>query len=317
MLFRSHTIKAKSTTAEKVIITSKNFLDLSRQFTKTNCTILDSTSLRVNMQDKYYVSLFPHYLCKLLQELDGYTITLSIAKPTNGILTMYVSYTEGKGTEANSEIGETSVSLTLDHQGRQIKNFEIRPYRRGVAFTDTETVIEDIQLEISDTRTDFVKPHSEIYQIVDVVNGECEVDSLGTAMTIVPNSVSAEVEVEYNVDTKKYVDNAIENIEIPASSALSMMTDNFVLSALSWSTTTDEAGEEYHFIDITDIALPSSNNITIEMDTANDASIIERKASIEASLFVTTSPNNVIRIIALTKPVIDIPVNIIVIYEEE
>ena len=345
-----------NTQASKVIATSKNLLDLNRQFTRSNCTVLSSNSVQVNIQNGYYATLYPYYLHNLLQELDGQTITLSIAEGTTGYLTLYVSYVEGGGKEARSNSGETSVSLTLDHQGKTVKQLEIRLHRRGVAFTDTETVIEDIQLEIDD-RTDFAKPHSEIYKIFDVVSGECEVDSLGTAMTILPDSTSAEIEVVYNVDTKKYVDNAIDKIGNPEASspitvdsamsdtstnpvqnkvvkkyvdkaiekikipepttlALAMTTSSdYVLSASNWSSTTDE-GEEYHFIDIFDITLPSSNNITIEMDTANNASIIERKASIEASLFVTTSPDNAIRVIALTKPVIDIPVNIAVIYEE-
>ena len=358
----SHTINTKCTTSDKVIATSKNLLDLSiKGVGSGNLTILDSNSIKTNIRNSYYAVLYPYYLNSLLQELDGHTITLSTSTSTSGYLTLYISYIDENGVtsgiEARSSIGDTSVSLTLDHQGKTIRQLEVRLHRRGVSFTDTETVIEDIQLEIGD-RTDFAKPYSEIYQIADVVNGECEVDSLGTAMTILPDSTSAEVEVEYNVDTKKYVDEAIDKIgnpeasspitvdsamsdtsenpvqnkvvkeyvdeaireiEIPepSTSALAMTTSSdYILSASNWSSTTDEAGEEYHYIDIADITLPSSNNITIEMDTANNASILERKASIEASLFVTTL-NNVIRIIALTKPVIEIPINIAVIYEEE
>lgn len=201
-----------------VIGCGKNLLDLSRA-TFTGATYNEAANgITCNINNGYYGGARIDYLNNFLLVNKGKSLTFSIASAINGALISIVIYgtrTDGKTNQEGSATGKREISFPISEAFTEITGLEVRVNRQTTAFTDTTTVVSNMQIEVSETATDF-----EAFKAASTYapgeNGAVdEIYSLSPSMTFMTDTVNTVVEIEYQRDINKAI-KELEQILSPA-----------------------------------------------------------------------------------------------------
>lgn len=148
----------------------KNLLNLYDATSRIGLVTLDSNSFRANINNNYFASV---YLSKNLVPLfkPGVSISLSChienANPED-YMTVVIpgEYTSGVPSyEKSGSKGSTSVSFVVPDTLQKASIVELRFLRQSVRYTDSTTVVSDIQLEFSPIPTGYKPYQDDTYDI--------------------------------------------------------------------------------------------------------------------------------------------------------
>lgn len=181
----------------------KNLLDLSRAtFTsaKYNKTV---NGITCNINNSYYSGVRVDYLNDFLLANKGKTLTFSIADAIDDVLITLLIYgtrTSGKTNQEGSTTGEREISFAISDEFTAITGLEVRVNRKTEAFTDTTTVVRNMQVEVRDTASDF-EVYKEATTHTPSADGTVEgIKSISPTMTLFTDTANVVVEIEYNQD---------------------------------------------------------------------------------------------------------------------
>lgn len=171
-----------------------------------NCILLEDGSVKLDINSSYYGSIKTTQFNKLFEYFDGEEMTLSCREiPSDYYMNIVIYYGDGSRSElpwsSGSRVyGKNYCTLTLNHQGRNIKHVELRIAQKGTPHTNTTTILYDLQLEFGDTKT---KYHHYICETYDVPLNETVVIPPLSDMTIISDTNGVEIEATYNKDINK------------------------------------------------------------------------------------------------------------------
>ena len=148
---------------EKALLTQcgKNFLNLD------NCKLLDcniasitNSSIQCAINNRYFASIYPNDM-----PINNTTITFSqkqiLSDKQMTIVEYGVKTTEVSGTNTNYV---TKLLGDLAYKGNSY-HIELRTNRSGTAFTDTTTIIDNLQLEVGTVATPFEPYRGQTYTV--------------------------------------------------------------------------------------------------------------------------------------------------------
>ena len=142
-------------------IYNKNLLDLTK-CGFSNCVKNEDGSVRSNINNGYYATITTSQLNDFILQNKGRSLTFSF----EGISTKTIGfYIPCKRANSDSDYFETtktgnSITMQIPEDLESLSYIQIRWNRQATPFTDTTTVINNIQLELNDVKTDFVE-HKE------------------------------------------------------------------------------------------------------------------------------------------------------------
>ena len=181
----------------------KNLLDLSRA-TFTSATYnKDVNGITCKINNSYYSGVRVDYLNDFLLANKGKTLTFSIAEAIDDVLITLLIYgtrTSGKTNQEGSTTGEREISFAISDEFTAITGLEVRVNRKTEAFTDTTTVVRNMQVEVRDTASDF-EVYKEATTHTPSADGTVEgIKSISPTMTLFTDTANVVVEIEYNQD---------------------------------------------------------------------------------------------------------------------
>lgn len=142
-------------------IYNKNLLDLTK-CGFNNCVKNEDGSVRSNINNNYYASIATEELNNFLMKNRGKNITFSFEGISDKIITILIN-----GTRTDSDLGyyeanitSNNITVKIPETFTNITGINFRWNRQNTTFTDTTTVISNIQLELNNAKTDFVE-HKE------------------------------------------------------------------------------------------------------------------------------------------------------------
>ena len=187
-------------TSVKVTRCGKNLIDFSK-VVFNGCVVKDN-GVQAQFTNLYYMELGLPYLIDLVQNNDGKTLTFSVANPVvDARIVLVVMYEDG--TYVANTSYTNAVSLTIDNLNRTVSKILVRPLSRPTKFTDTTTIINDLQLELSETATAF-DGYKGVETYTPNADGTVEgITSLSPTMTLFTDTEGAVIHCEYNKDTNK------------------------------------------------------------------------------------------------------------------
>lgn len=139
-------------------IYNKNLLDLTK-CGFSNCVKNEDGSVRSNINNNYYATITTSQLNDFILQNKGKSLTFSF----EGISTKTIGfYIPCKRANSDSDYFETnktgnSITMQIPEDLESLSYIQIRWNRQSTPFTDTTTVINNIQLELNDVKTDFVE----------------------------------------------------------------------------------------------------------------------------------------------------------------
>lgn len=137
-------------------VENKNLLDISKNTTTDRCIIQEDGSIKSNISDYYFSSIYitDEILNDALLKQKGKMITLSVKEtPSNRRISIYI---KGDRTdnysyqEEGAGNGQNRFSFILSDTFTNIEFVSIRLNRSSEKFTDTETVFEELMLNIGE-----------------------------------------------------------------------------------------------------------------------------------------------------------------------
>lgn len=144
-----------------ITICNKNLLDLTK-CGFSNCVKNEDGSVRSNINNGYYAAITTSQLNDFILQNKGRSLTFSF----EGISTKTIGfYIPCKRANSDSDYFETtktgnSITMQIPEDLESLSYIQIRWNRQSTPFTDTTTVINNIQLELNDVKTDFIE-HKE------------------------------------------------------------------------------------------------------------------------------------------------------------
>lgn len=186
----------------------KNLLDLSRA-TFSFATYNEAVNgLTCKINNSYYAGARVDYLNDFLLANKGKTLTFSIGEAIEGAtitLLIYGTRTSGKTNQEGSTTGKREISFAITDEFTAITGLEVRVNRFTTAFTDTTTVVRNMQVEVSDTATDF-EAYKESATYTPDADGTVDgVKSISPTMTLLTDTAGVLIEAEYNRDINKVI----------------------------------------------------------------------------------------------------------------
>ena len=190
-------------TTATVMRYGKNLLDLSRA-TFTSATYnKDVNGITCKINNSYYSGVRIDYLNDFLLANKGKTLTFSIDSAIDDVLITLLIYgtrTSGKTNQEGSATGEREISFAISNEFTAITGLEVRVNRKTEAFTDTTTVVRNMQVEVRDTASDF-----EVYKEATTNTPSTDgtvvgIKSVSPTMTLLTDTANVVVEIEYNQD---------------------------------------------------------------------------------------------------------------------
>ena len=180
----------------------KNLIDFSKAV--LNGCVIKGNGVQASFTDKYYMEVRLPYLAKFVQNNDGETLAFSVRNPAAGFrIVLVIMYTDGTYLSALSF--NNAVSLKIDNQGRTVENVLVRPMASAEAFTDTTTVIYDLQLEFADAATEF-DGYKGVATYTPNADGTVDgITSLSPSMTLLTDKSGVTINCEYNRDINKVI----------------------------------------------------------------------------------------------------------------
>ncbi len=158
----SNIINIENVTGDiNIKIYNKNLLDLTK-CGFNNCVKNEDGSVRSNINNDYYATITTSQLNDFILQNKGKSLTFSF----EGISTKTISfYIPCKRANSDSDYFETtkignSITMQIPEDLESLSYIQIRWNRQSTTFTDTTTVISNIQLELNNAKTDFVE-HKE------------------------------------------------------------------------------------------------------------------------------------------------------------
>lgn len=142
-------------------IYNKNLLDLTK-CGFSNCVKNEDGSVRSNINNNYYATISTSQLNDFILQNKGKSLTFSF----EGISTKTIGFfIPCKRANSDSDYFETtktgnSITMQIPEDLESLSYIQIRWNRQSTPFTDTTTVINNIQLELNDVKTDFIE-HKE------------------------------------------------------------------------------------------------------------------------------------------------------------
>lgn len=228
----------------------KNLIDLSKA--GFNGCIAAGNGVQANIKGGYYIEFALPYLVSFIQNNDGETLTFSVANPVaDATITMVIMYTDGTYLAQSSPT--KAVSLTINNAGRTVSKILLRPIARSDLFTDTSTVIEDIQLELGANATEFEAPKGiGIYtsNSTGTVDG---ITSLSPSVTLWADTEGVAIECEYDKDINVVIAELLARIDRSTSyiSQIELLSSKWQGTASPYSqAVTLEGISEYSKVDI-------------------------------------------------------------------
>ena len=144
-----------------ITVCNKNLLDLTK-CGFNNCVKNKDGSVRSNINNDYYATITTSQLNDFILQNKGKSLTFSF----EGISTKAIGfYIPCKRANSDSDYFETtktgnSITMQIPEDLESLSYIQIRWNRQSTTFTDTTTVINNIQLELNNAKTDFVE-HKE------------------------------------------------------------------------------------------------------------------------------------------------------------
>lgn len=128
----------------------KNLIDFGR-VSYQNCTRLENNDVQSNVVNQYYASMSLTYLNAVIPQNKGRTLALyvgGVPADANVSIVIHGSFGDGRAFQEMSVPAGRLCRLTIREDIISVTRLELRPYRRSIPFTDTETVLRDIKLWI-------------------------------------------------------------------------------------------------------------------------------------------------------------------------
>ena len=144
-------------------IYNKNLLDLTK-CGFSNCVKNEDGSVRSNINNNYYATITTSQLNDFILQNKGKSLTFSF----EGISTKTIGfYIPCKRANSDSDYFETiktgnSITMQIPEDLESLSYIQIRWNRQSTPFTDTTTVINNIQLELNDVKTDFIEHEEQL-----------------------------------------------------------------------------------------------------------------------------------------------------------
>lgn len=192
------------TTNEKVWIQKgKNLLDL-KKWNFESCILNGDGTITSNIINNYYCRIFTDYLNDFLFKNKGKTITFSTGTPLNNKTTSIIingTRTSGFTYQEEGEANSGKASITIAEDFTSIANIELRFNRESSPFTDTTTIISNLQLEQGSTATEY---EEYIEEKVWVKNDN------GVYVPFVPENKPINITTGVEFETGRIIDGKVE-----------------------------------------------------------------------------------------------------------
>lgn len=193
-----------------VTVFGENILDINKDTVSGyyNCSLTEDNKIKLNMVNDNYIGFSFTNLNSFLENLDGHTLTLytedNIANRGVSFNIRYDTEEVGMTNDTVYGIGGNYCSITLNHQGRKIRYFDIKLGYGKAIMTDIDSILENkITLQVGENLIPKYIPYQPI-QRLKANQTAIGTNIYPTTKVFLPNS---EIEVSYSRDVK----NAIEN----------------------------------------------------------------------------------------------------------
>lgn len=152
----------------------KNLLDLSQATFQGGTYDPSTLTVTSDISNGYYCLIRASNFNDLLLSNLGQPFTFSIKEGVKGAAVSIVIYGERTSgalfQEVNSNYGARSITVTVAEDFTSIRFFEVRINRRWAKFSDHVTQVNQLQVEMGDTATEFEPYHLEGELPVELVN---------------------------------------------------------------------------------------------------------------------------------------------------
>lgn len=144
-------------------IYNKNLLDLTK-CGFSNCVKNEDGSVRSNINNNYYATISTSQLNDFILQNKGRSLTFSFEGISTKTIGFFIPCKRANSDSDYFEANKTgnSVTMQIPEDLESLSYIQIRWNRQSTPFTDTTTVIDNIQLELNDTKTDFVKHEQQL-----------------------------------------------------------------------------------------------------------------------------------------------------------
>lgn len=144
-------------------IYNKNLLDLTK-CGFSNCVKNEDGSVRSNINNNYYATISTSQLNDFILQSKGKSLTFSFEGISTKTIGFFIPCKRANSDSDYFEASKTGNSITMQipEDLESLSYIQIRWNRQYTPFTDTTTVIDNIQLELNDTKTDFVKHEQQL-----------------------------------------------------------------------------------------------------------------------------------------------------------
>lgn len=139
-------------------IYNKNLLDLTK-CGFSNCVKNEDGSVRSNINNNYYATITTSQLNDFILQNKGRSLTFSFEGVSTKTIGFYIPCKRANSDSVYFETTKTGNSITMQipEDLESLSYIQMRWNRQSTTFTDITTVINNIQLELNDVKTDFVE----------------------------------------------------------------------------------------------------------------------------------------------------------------
>lgn len=229
----------------RVKVSGKNLIDPAG-VRVSGCAIVDG-NITANVNNSYYADIVCPYLNDLIQNSEGKTITLS-ADTSNSEhkIAICILYTDKSVIQ--SSLSTSKTSILLQHKGKTIQSVIVRPFADNSPYTDSSSVVKNLQLEFGDTATEYepwIDPTTvtvtrygadetdRAEEFTPSADGTVEIPSLSPSMTVLTDTPGVNIDLEYNRDLNVAFGALIKAINTVAARSL-VRTVSVSLLASKW-----------------------------------------------------------------------------------
>lgn len=193
----------------KVAQAGRNLLDPSK-IVLANCTAIEN-GVKASIGGIYYCEIYANHLRNYLQNHDGTSITFSVGNLIpDGYIAIVITYEDGSYAQKTSYTN--SATLKIDNQGRIIRSIIVRPLAKRETFTDTTSIITNLQLEIGDAASDFEKSKAFMETVPNADGTVTSLKSVFPTMTLMTDKAGVTIDCEYSRDTNKVIEDILNKL---------------------------------------------------------------------------------------------------------
>ena len=187
----------------------RNLLDPSK-IVLANCTAIEN-GVKASIGDIYYCEIYANHLRSYLQNHDGTSITFSVGNMIpDGYIAIVITYEDGSYAQKTSYTN--SATLKIDNQGRTIRSIIVRPLAKRDRFTDTTSIITNIQLEIGVASSGFEKTKAFTETVPSADGTVTGLKSVSPTMSLLTDTPGVTIECEYSRDTNKVIEDILNKL---------------------------------------------------------------------------------------------------------